>query len=111
MLKLVPRLGSAAPHDARYQNAEKRKHEFEDRMREKKARHQARKHAAALGSGGHGVPREAHPEPLQTEMELDDQHRGRIREREEEDTTAMQEVDTGGEMTAVLGTKSDAMRG
>ena len=30
-------------------------------------------------------------------------------EEEEEDTTAMQEADPGGEMTAELGTKSDAM--
>ena len=87
-----------------------RKQEFEDRMREKKARHQAWKHAAASGSGGHGVPREAHPEPLQTDMDLDDQHRGRIRKREEEEeTTALQDADPGGEMTAEVGTTSEAM--
>ena len=79
-------------------------------MREKKARHQARKHGAASGSGGHGVPRESHHEPLQSEMDLDDQHRGRIRKREEEeDTTAMRDTDPGSGMSAELGTNSDAM--
>ena len=43
-------------------------------------------------------------------MDLDDQHRGRIREREEEEeTTAMQDADPGGEMTAEVGTTSEAM--
>ena len=105
------RFADVIKEDARYQSAEKRKQEFEDRMREKKARHQARKHVAASGKGvvDMGVPREAHPEPLQTEMDLDDQHRGRIRKREEEEeTTAMQDADPGGEMTAEVGTTSDA---
>ena len=77
--------------DARHQNAEKRKQTFEDKMKKKKARHQAGKHGgAASGSGGHGVPPESHPEPLQSAMELDDQHRGNIRKRE--DTTSMQDA-------------------
>ena len=46
---------------------------------------------------------------MQTEMDLDDQHRGRIRKREEEETTAMQDADPGGEMTAEVGTTFDAM--
>ena len=36
--------------DARYQNAEKRKQEVEDKMREKKARHQGQKLGAASGA-------------------------------------------------------------
>ena len=96
--------------DARYQNSEKRKQEFEDRMREKTARYQARKHPAASGSGGHGYRERRILSRYKPQWIWTTNTQGLIRKREEEEgTTAMQEADPGGEMTAELGTKSDAM--
>ena len=103
------RFAEIMEEDPRYQSAEKRKPHFDDKMGERKARHQARHRGAVSGSGEHQVPRESQPEPMQPEIYLDDQHKGRIREREEEeeeDTTAMWDSDPSGQMTAELGNKT-----